>query len=151
MKTLFLYYSFTGNGDLVAEKLREKGVEVRNVTPKKPLPKSFFWSVMTGGFLATIGHKSPLNEYDKSLDGVDRVVIGSPVWNGRLSCPVNKLLSDLDFGSIPVDFVLCAGGGTAPKAEQFLAKEYPASSVLVLKEPKKYPEELNKLDGFIKD
>ena len=148
MKTLFIYYSFTGSGDLVAERMREKGAEVRKVQTKKAMPNSFFWSVMTGGFLASIGHKMPLIDYDKSLDGVDRVIIGSPVWNGRLSCPVNTLLSELKLNGVPVDFVLCSGGGTAPKAEQFLAKEYPASSVLVLKEPKKYPEELDKLDGF---
>ena len=29
-----LYYSFTGNGDLVAEAFREKGAETRRVTPR---------------------------------------------------------------------------------------------------------------------
>ena len=146
MSTLFLYYSNSGNGDVVAEYLREKGAEIRKVEPKKPLPKSFFWSVMTGGFLATIGHKSKLADFDKDFEGFDRIVIGSPVWNGRVSCPINALLSSVDFGEKPLSFVLYAGGGTAPKALARIAKEYPNAKAVVLKEPKKCGGELTKTD-----
>ena len=146
MNTLFIYYSHTGNGDVVAEYLSAKGVEARKVEPMKPLPKSFFWSIMKGGFLATIGHKAKLLPYDKSLEGVDRVVIGSPVWNARFSCPINFLLADADFSGKEMVFVLYAGSGAAPKARLRIEKEYPEAKVIVLKEPKKYPEELEKLD-----
>ena len=146
MSTLFIYFSHSGNGDAVAEYLSEKGVICRKVQPRKPLPKSFFWSIMTGGFLAMIGHKSKLVDFDRSLEGVDRIVIGSPVWNGRLSCPINALLAEMDFGELPVSFLLYAGSGEALKAEKRLRKEYPLSPVLVIKEPKKYPEELAKSD-----
>lgn len=148
MKTLFLYYSFTGNGDLVAEYLAQKGATTRKVLPKKPLPKSFFGSVMTGGFLATIGYKSKLLDWDKSLDGFDRVVIGSPVWNARFSSPINTVLCALDFKSIPVTFILYAGSGEAAKAVARIQKEYPTADVILLKEPKKHPEELKKLDAM---
>ena len=146
MKTLFLYYSFTGNGDLLAEKMREKGAEIRKVQTEKPMPRSFFGAIMKGGFQAMIGHKSQLLDWDKSLDGFDRVVIGSPVWNGRFSAPVNTVLSSLDFTGKEVVFLLYAGGGTAPKAEKRIRKEYPNASILILKQPKKFPEELNKTD-----
>jgi len=144
-KTLFVYYSFSGNGDLIAEAFREKGAEVRKVTPKRNLPKSFFWSVMTGGFLATIGHKSPLKGFDSDLSGYDKIVIGSPIWNGRLSCPINTVLSDCDLAGKDIAFVLYAGGGEAPGAAERLRQAYPNATVTVLKDPKKYPEELEKL------
>lgn len=146
MSTLFLYYSHSGNGDAVAAYLREKGAEIRKVEPKKPLPKSFFGAVMKGGFLATIGHKSKLTDFDRNFESFDRIVIGSPVWNGRVSCPINALLSSVDFGEKSLAFVFYAGGGTAPKALARIAKEYPNASVVVLKEPKKYSDELAKLD-----
>lgn len=146
MKTLFIYYSFTGNGDIVAEKMVELGADVRKVTPKKPLPRSFFWSVMTGGFLAGLGYKAPLRDFDPSLDGYDRIVIGSPVWNGRISCPINTVLATLDLTGKEVAFVLYAGGGAAPKAVSRLSKSHPSAPVVVLKEPKKYADELAKLD-----
>lgn len=146
MKTLFIYFSHTGNGDIVAEKMSEKGAELRKVVPKKPLPKAFFLSVMTGGFLATIGRKTPLVGFDANVEGYDRVVVGSPIWNGRFSCPINKVLSLVDFKDVPVDFVLYAGGGNAPKAIHRIQKEFPQAKTVVLKEPKKYPAELEKLN-----
>ena len=146
MKTLFLYYSFTGNGDLVAEKMVEQGADVLKVVPKKPLPKSFFWSVMTGGFLAGIGYKMPLVDFAPDLDGYDRIVIGSPIWNGRISCPINTVLSSLNLTGKSLAFVLYAGSGAAPKAVARLHKAYPDASVVVLKEPKKYADELLKTE-----
>jgi len=145
MSTLFLYYSHSGNGDVVADRMHEKGADLYKVYPKKPLPRSFFGAVMKGGFLATIGHKAPLTDFAPSPEGYDRIVIGSPVWNGRFSCPINTVLSSLDLAGKAVSFVLYAGGGTAPKAMKRIAKEYVGASAVVLKEPKKYPEELEKL------
>lgn len=150
MNTLFLYYSFTGNGDLVADYFRERGAEVRKVLPQKPLPKSFFGSILKGGFLATIGHKAKLQPWDNGVQGFDRVVIGSPVWNGRFSCPINSVLSQADLSGVSVCFALYAGSGTAPKALARIQKEYPAAQAVVLKEPKKYPEELAKLDELLR-
>ena len=149
MKTLFLYYSFTGNGDVVADYLSGKGAEIRKVEPKKPLPKSFFWSVMTGGFLATVGHKSKLLPWDTSFEGFDRIVIGSPVWNARFSCPINSVLAEADFAGKELAFVLYSGSGAAPKAAERIAKEYPTAQVITLKDPKKYPDELSKLDELL--
>ena len=148
MPTLFIYYSLTGNGDLVAEKMRELGAEVCKVQTAKPMPKSFFGAILKGGFLAAIGHKMPLKDFDLTLDGYDRVVIGSPVWNGRLACPINTVLASLDLAGKEVAFVLCAGGGEAPKAVARLKKEYPSASVVILKEPKKYADELAKISNY---
>ena len=145
MSTLFLYCSFTGSGDVVAEAFRERGAEIRKVTPKKALPKSFFCAMMKGGFLAAIGHKAPLVGFDSNFEGYDRVVLGSPIWNGRLSCPINTVLAESDFTGKELAFVLYAGGGEAPKAVEKLQTAYPNAKVIVLKEPKKNPEELDKL------
>lgn len=145
MSTLFVYYSLSGSGDLVAEKMREKGAEIYKVQTAKPMPKSFFGAIMKGGFLATIGHKMPLKDFDPNLDGYDRVVIGSPVWNGRIACPINTVLGSLDLTGKELAFVLYAGGGEAPKAVARLKKEYPSASVVILKEPKKYADELAKI------
>ncbi len=146
MKTLFIYYSYTGNGDLVAEYFREKGAEIRKVSPKKSLPKSFLLGMLTGGFLASVKHKSPLLEWDSSLEGYDQVIVGSPVWNGRISSPINSVLEALKGKEL--SFVLYAGGGAAPKAVEQLEKEFPSSKIVVLKEPKKLPEEREKLQVF---
>ena len=135
----------TGNEDLVAEKLKEKGFEIRKVEKKKPLPKSFFWSIMTGGFLAGLKVKSKVKEFDQNIEGFDEIYIGSPIWNAVLSSPINKVLSLLDLKDKKVTFILTAGSGEGKKALKRINKEYPMAKVILLKEPKKYPEELNKV------
>ena len=151
MKTLFIYYSNTGNGDVVAECLKAQGMEVRKVLPKKPLPKSFFWCVMSGGFLAGMGHKAPLKQFDPSVEGFDRIVIGSPIWNARLSCPINSVLDQVDLGALPVTFILWAGSGEGPSAVKRINKNYPNAEIILLKDPKKYPEELEKIKGLVSE
>ena len=145
MAKLFIYFSLSGNGDLVAEKMREKGYDVRAISVQKPLPNGMFARIMTGGFLAGIGAKAKLRDFDADLAGYDEVAIGSPIWNGRPSTPFNAVMPLLDLAGKQVRFVFYAGGGSAPKTLKMMAKRYPAAAVTVLKEPRKYPEELGKL------
>ena len=145
MKKLFIYYSNTGNGDFVADYMAEKGYEIRKVTPKHNLPKTFFFKVFFGGFLAGINKKSKLVGYDDNISDYDEIVIGSPVWCGKISCPINTVLAKTDLGGKKVSFILYAGGGEAPKAEERLHKNFPDATVITLKEPKKYPDTLYKI------
>ena len=145
MKTLFIYYSYTGNGVIVSDYLKNNNIDIRPITRKKPLPKSFFWGVMTGGFLAGIKAKDIINDFDEDISQYEHIIIGSPVWNARLSSPINTVLSKLDLKDKKVTFLLYSGSGEAPKAERRIRKEYEKAEILLLKEPKKYPEELEKL------
>ena len=146
MKTLFIYYSFTGNGDIVADYLKDKGIDIRQVVRKKKLPKSFFWGVMTGGFLAGLNHKDKLVGFDPNINGYDSIIIGSPIWNGRFSTPINTVLSELNLTNKKVTFVFCSGSGEGEKALKKVNKLYKDAKVIILKEPKKHPEELKKLE-----
>lgn len=144
MKKIFIYYSHTGNGDLIAERYKEMGYNIRKVIPKKDLPKSFFWGVMTGGFLAGLNHKSKLVNYDSDLSDYDEVVIGTPIWNGKLSCPINMVLKQTNLKGKKLTFILYSGSGSAPKAIKKLNKKY-TCEIIELQEPKKYKENLEKI------
>ena len=145
MKKLFIYFSLTGSGDLVANHLQEKGYEIRKLEMKKRLPKSFFFCVLTGGFLAGFGIKSKLKEYNHDINEYDEIVIGSPIWNGRFSSPLNRLIKDIDFTNKNIKFIFTAGSGEGKHALKKVNKLYPTAECIFLKEPKKYPEELNKI------
>ena len=145
MDKLFLYFSDTGNGDFVAEYLKKQGYVTKKIITKHGLPKSFFFKVFFGGFISGLNLKSKLIDYDNNISDYDEIVIGSPVWNGKLSCPINTVLSKTDFTGKKISFVLYAGGGEAPKAEKLLRKKYSDAKVTILKEPKKHPEELKKI------
>ncbi len=145
MQKLFIYYTLSGNGDVVADKLKERGYEIRKVVPKKAPPKKFFLQILTGGFNAGRKYREPLKDYDADVSAFDEIVIGSPVWNGRLSCPINTVLAETDLAGRKVTFVLYSGSGEAPKAEKQIRAILPDAEVLHLQEPKKHPETLEKL------
>lgn len=146
MKKLFLYYSYTGNGDLVAKKMEEKGFEIRKVVAKKRLPKSFFWMIMTGAMQAGLKKKAKLLDFDQNIEGYDEIVIGSPIWNGRFPPALNTLFAKLPLKDKNISFLFYSGSGEGPKALKRINKEFPNAKYLFLKEPKKYPDELNKID-----
>ena len=147
MKKLFIYYSHTGNGDFVADILKEKEFEIRKIdTEKKVLPNPFFFKMIVGGFKATIGSSPKLSEYVKNIEDFDDVYIGSPIWNARFATPTNTLLKELKLEGKKVTFVLYSGSGTSKGATKKISKLYPEARIINLKEPLKYKEEAaNKL------
>lgn len=146
MKSLLIYYSHTGNVELIAKEIAKKGVDLRLVIPKKKLPNSFFWSIFSGGFLATVNHKSKLVNFNNDVSSYDHVIIASPVWNGRFSCPINRVLKEIDLSNKKVSFVFSSGSGEAQKAVKKINKLYKDAQIIVLKEPKKHLEEIEKLE-----
>ncbi len=146
MKKLFIYYSYTGNGEVVEQKMQEKGYDIRKVETLKNLPKNFFFAMMAGGFQAGIKKKAKLKEFDYDISSYDEVVIGSPIWNGRIAPAINTVLANINFEGKELSFIFYAGSGEGKNALKRVNKEYPNAKVLFLKQPKDYPEELKKLD-----
>ena len=145
MKKLFLYSSFTGNGDYVSKEFEKAGFELRKAVEKNKFPKSFFWSMMSGGFRASFGVKGKLVNYDKDVSKYEKIVIGSPIWNGRFPPVMNAVLKETDFSNKDLTFVFYSGSGEGKKAEARVKKEFPSAKILFLKEPKKYPDNLKKI------
>lgn len=148
MSKLFIYYTLSGNGDAVAAYLRKKGFDARKVEPSKQPPKKFFFQILQCGFNAGRQYCEPLKDYNPDVSAYDTVVIGSPVWNGRLSCPINTVLKETDLKGKKVAFVLYSGSGEAKKAEQQIRAAVPDAEIVHLKEPKKNPETLERLSDL---
>ncbi|MBQ1821469.1 MAG: NAD(P)H-dependent oxidoreductase [Clostridia bacterium] len=148
MSKLLIYYSLSGNGDSVAESLKANGYETRRVEPAKNPPKAFFFQILQCGFNAGRRYCEPLKNYDVDVSAYDGIVIGSPVWNGRLSCPINTVLRDTDLKGKKVTFVLYSGSGEAKKAEEQIHAILPDAAVIHVKEPKKNPEMLGRLSAL---
>ena len=145
MNKLFIYYSFTGNGDFVSKEFEKSGFELRRVTEKKKMPKLFFFQMMSGGFRATIGAKGKLVDYDNDVSKFDKVVIGSAIWNARLTPAINSVLEVTNLEGKDVSFVFYSGSGTGKKAEEKIKKQFPSAKIVFLKSPLKYNDELNKI------
>ena len=148
MKKLFIYFSLTGNGDLLAQLLEAKGYDIRKVVEKKKSPKSFFWRVMSGGFRAGLNLKGKLVDYNSDISAYEEIVIGSPVWNGRFTPAINSVLEQTNLEGKKLTFLFYSGSGDMPKAKKKIDKNYPDAKIVVLKEPKTHGNELDKLSNF---
>ena len=146
MKKIFIYFSLTGNGDFLANRLKPEGFEIRKVVEKKKVPKKFFFQVLSGGFRAGLNLKGKLIDYNNNIEEFDEVVIGSPVWNGRFPPAINSVLDQTDFAGKKLTFLFYSGSGDIPKVNKKIQKLYPEAKVMVLKEPKHHGEELEKLN-----
>ena len=146
MKKIFVYFSETGNGDVVADYLKDKGYEIRKVEAKKKLPKVMFFQMMVGGFQAATGKRPKLKDFDTNLDGYDEVIIGSPIWFDRLAAPTNTMLDKLDLSNKKVSFILYSGGGTNINGNKQINELFKDAKIIELKQPKNNPDELKKLD-----
>jgi len=146
MEKIFIYYSITGNGDEVAKRMLGKGYEVRKVVEKNKPPKSKFFFILSGGFRAGINSKGKLVEYDNDVSKYEEVVIGSPIWNGRLSPAINAVIANTNLENKKLTFVLYSGSGEGKAANKKINKLFPSAKIIFLKEPKHHEEEYAKLD-----
>ena len=146
MKKLLIYYSYTGNGEVVSIKMQEKGYDLRKVETIKGLPKNFFFAMMSGGFQAGVKKKAKLKEFDYDISNYDEIVIASPIWNDRLTPAINTILANISLEGKKLSFVFYSGSGEGKHALKRVNKEYPNARCVFLKQPKDYPEELHKLD-----
>lgn len=135
MKKLFVYYSWTGNGDYLASILGEKEYETHKVETLKPMKKMNFFRIFHYGFLAGTGKLVKIKDLDLLVNPDDQVVIGSPVWNDRLSNPILTLLKRFEFNKESTQFVLYSGGGKAEHAKTQLEKLGFKKTPIVLKQP----------------
>ena len=142
----FIYYSASGNGDFIAEQLKSIGYEPIKVEMVKPIKKVGFFTILKYGFRAGRNKKEKIQDLNLELKGNDEIIIGSPIWNDRLSTPINALLANYDFNKENTKFILYpAGEGTKKSFNQL-------NKLGFKKEPVVYPNPLknkDKIDDII--
>lgn len=118
----FVYFSWSGNGDYIASFLKERGYEPVKVETLKPLGKVNFFRILKYGFKAMRAKKTPIKEVVLNLKEGDQVIIGSPIWNDRLSTPINAVLSQFEFNKETTKFILYPAGEETKKSFDQIAK-----------------------------
>jgi len=110
MKSLVVYYSRSGNTRFVAEKISQKiGGDIEEIIDKKRRkgPLGF----VIGGFDATRGRKTDVAEMKKSPRDYDLIVVGTPMWNKRITPAVRTYLEDNKFSEKRVA-LFCTNNGS---------------------------------------
>jgi flavodoxin len=120
MKTLVAYYSRTGNTKFVAEKIAQQlGADLCEVLDKKKRDGKLAY--LTGGSDA-MREKLTEIELTKPLEGYDFIVVGSPVWAGKIAPAIRKLWTANDFSAKQVAFFITMGGDKPEKTFENLKK-----------------------------
>lgn len=116
MKNLVVYYSLTEKTHVVAQTLaKELGADIRRVEDVEK-PDVTWWFIVRGGFAAMRGVESEIKPIDTGFQGYDRVFVGSPVWGGSPSTPINAFISRADFTGKEVVLFMTMGSDAAAGA-----------------------------------
>lgn len=115
MKSLVVYYSFTGKTKLaaeaVAEALNATLVEIREW---RPIPMPFVY--LSGGFAALTNRGSKIEPIDVDVRQYERVFVGSPIWASRPAPAINSFIYQTNFEGRDVIPFFTMGGDNAEKA-----------------------------------
>lgn len=115
-KTLVVYYSLTGKTEVVARALAgELQADIRRVEDVNA-PSVSWWFYITAGFAAKRGKEAEIKPIDAGFGKYDRVFIGSPVWGGSPSTPINAFITKADFTGKKVVLFMTMGGNDATAA-----------------------------------
>jgi len=126
MKPLVVYYSRSGNTEMVAEALAEMlscPLEKIRDTEKRSGPLGWLRS----GKQAARGETTDLEPLEHDPGDFDLVAVGTPVWAGTMSTPVRSFLAQHRDGLPEVAFFCTAGGdntaGTFADMEECCGRE----------------------------
>ena len=145
----FVYFSASGNGDFIANFLKEKGYEIVKVETLKPFGKVNFFRILKYGFRAGAQKKEKIKELNIELKEDDEVVIGSPIWNDRLSTPINTVLDKIEFNKETTKFIVYPAGDKAVKVVGQLEKLGFKNQPIIYQYPLKNQEKINDILSYL--
>lgn len=121
MRKYFIYFSASGNGDYIASFLKERGYEPIKVETIKPFGKVNFFRILKYGFRAMKNKQEKIKDLNLEIHDDDLIVIGSPIWNDRLSTPINTVLSKIELNKETTRFILYPAGEETKKSFEQIA------------------------------
>lgn len=120
MKTLVVFYSLEGNSEFIAGAIaKQLQADIVKLETVKPFPKEGFGKFFKGGMSVVFKSKPKLANENIDISGYDNIVIGTPVWAGGFSSPVNTFINNYKFAGKKVALFLTSGG---PDVEKCYAK-----------------------------
>lgn len=89
MKNLVVYYSKSGNTEIVAKEISNAvNGNIKKIELKKEI------GFMAAAFTSLLGLNGKIKLIDLNLMDYDNIFIGTPVWAGKTSTPINTFLSE---------------------------------------------------------
>ena len=122
-KILVLYYSRTGTTETLANAIHGiVGGDILKIETVDLYDASFEETVALVEQQQAEGYKPPLATEISDLAEYDIIILGSPIWYGNVSLPIETLLTEYDVsGKTIVPFVTHNGGGPEKSMETLKA------------------------------
>jgi len=120
MKTIILYYSYTGKTKALAvKKANELDAGIEEITDiKRPcMFKAFFSGVPN----AIRRKKVKINPIKSGFSDYDKIIIMVPVWASHPAPAFNNIVEHIPSGKKVELIMISAGGGTKESAEKTIA------------------------------
>lgn len=113
MKTLIVYYSWSGNTRRIAMIIHKfVDGDIVELEPVNPYPRSYNATVEQAKKEIQSGYKPPLKTKIDNIEQYEIIFVGSPNWCGSLAPPVASFLSQYDLsGKTIIPFCTHGSGG----------------------------------------
>jgi len=116
MKTLILFYSFSGNTrKLASKKAAETGADIEEVTETKKM--SVLKAYIIGAYRAMKRGKAEIQPIKSQLNSYEKIIIMAPVWASNPAPAFNSIVEQLPAGKKVELVMVSAGSGTKNSAE----------------------------------
>ena len=129
MKPLIVYYSFSGNTEEIAKRIKEKtGGALLKIDTVSPYVGDYNAVVEQGKREVEKKYLPPITVPDVALSDYDTVVIGTPVWWYTMAPAVKTFLSENRFDGKKV-YPFATNGGWVGHTFEDIQKDMPGAKV----------------------
>lgn len=113
MKTVVIYYSFTGKTKAIAEaKAAELNTDLIEI--KEVKKRSTFGAYVFGSFSAMKQKKTTIENVTVDLSDYDKIVVAVPLWAGFPAPAFNNILELIPSGK-EIELIITSGSGNSTK------------------------------------
>ena len=123
MKTLIVYYSFTGSSAYIAETLKSLlDADIERLIPDSEPPKSGPMKFMIGGKSALARDSVGLAPLSHDVADYEQIILAMPIWAGTFPPAIWEFLRRHNLSGKKVSAVISSAGGKTEKAFRHLAE-----------------------------
>lgn len=132
MKKAVVFYSLSGNTQAAAKEIAEGiGADLIELKLVKPFPTEKSKQLALGGMQAMFGMKHAIQELSKNIKEYDVLILGTPIWAGKITAPVHSFLNKYQVLDKIVAVFTFSGGGDNKRCIAKLSKRLPRLKVEV--------------------
>ncbi len=114
MKTLVIYYSYTGKTRKLAKETAEKeNADIVEVKDQKR--RSTIGAYVAGSFAAMKQKESKIEKMECDFGQYDKIIILMPIWAGYPAPSMNNIINKLPEGK-DVELIMTSGSGNSGKS-----------------------------------